>query len=152
MMKKSGQSSIEFLFVTGIGLLLIVAVAFAFLHATRGSEDKVRLQQAGVISASILQQANTVYSLGRNSWVTMDIVVPEEVVAIYTVENSSLVFEVTTSRGIVAQPVFSSTPITGVRPVGVVSYINDPSTVIHDGPTQLRITSLGSTVEIKAVS
>jgi hypothetical protein len=149
---KKGQSSIEFLIITGIGLLLITATAFAFINYTKGSSDKVQVQQVSSIGAAILEQVDTMYALGANSWITMDVVMPQDVTAMYTVNDEALVFEVGTSQGVVKQPVFSNVPIRGVNTSGEISYVYNESVVLHSGPTKFRISSLGAVVTIQAVS
>jgi hypothetical protein len=153
-MKKQvrAQSSVEFLAITGIGLLLITTVAAAFLSYTRDTGDQVALKQVNDIGNTILGQASTVYSWGGYSWVSVDAVLPDSIVAIYTTENNTLVFEVATQNGIVAQPIFSTTPITGVNVVGTRAHLNNGTMTIHEGATKFRITSLGSIVQIQAVS
>lgn len=148
---RRGQSSVEFLVVTGIGLLMLTGVAMVYLSYTRGSSDSVRLQQVNAIGETILQQASRVYGLGSNSWISVDVSMPEGVQDVYTVENNTLVFDVSTSNGIVSQPVFSTIPIFGVNQSGVRWYITN-GTVIHSGATRLRITSNGANVTIQATS
>lgn len=150
-MGERGQASIEFLLVSAAGLLLIVVVAFTFLSASRGTEDAARLQQVTTIGSSIIEQAGIVYALGTDSWIDVEVNLPSDVVAIYTIEGTSLVFDVVTQAGIVSQPVFSSVPITGVNTVGVRSDINLPPTNIHSGTMEIRVTSLGTQVEIRAM-
>jgi hypothetical protein len=147
-----GQSSIEFLMITGIGLLLITSVSFFFLQQSRSTADTTRLQQATDAGNTILGQALYVYSLGANSWVTVEISIPDDVLAIYTVENRTLVFDVGTRDGMVSQPVFSGVPVAGASLPDAQErrHVND-TTVVHSGRMRFRITSLGDTVQIRAV-
>lgn len=146
-----GQSSVEFLLVTAVGLLLLTSVSFFFLQQNRATTDTVRLQQATDVGHELLQQALYVYSLGANSWVTVEISMPDDVLAVYTVENDTVVFDVATRNGIVSQPVFSDIPITGINVSGVRAYVNN-NTRIHPGSTEFRVTSQGGIVTIAAVS
>ncbi len=155
-MRTRGQSSIEFLFVTAAGLLLVVVVAFSFLSASRSAEDRARLTQVNNIGNSIVEQASTVYALGANSWVNIDVNMPQSVVAVYTAENRAIVFDVQTSTGIVSLPVFSPTPLVGAAPaVGVRNDINTTIGTahiqIHSGNTPIRVTSQGSVVLVQAI-
>lgn len=146
-----GQSSLEFLLVTGIGLLLLTGVSFFFLEQNRNTSDTTQLQQATDAGAEILQQALYVFSLGRNSWVTLELALPGDIIAMYTVENDTLVFDVGTQRGVVSQPVFSDIPITGINITGARAHVNNV-TGMHGGATQFRITSQGDIVTIAAIS
>lgn len=146
-----GQSSLEFLTVTGIGLLVISAAAIAFLSYAQTSGDDARLAQVTDIGISIIGQANYWYSVGGYSWGTVDVVMPDNVIDVYTVENNTLVFDVETRYGIVRQPVFSTTPIIGYTTTGNISSIYSPAIGPHSGASKLRVTSLGSIVQIQAV-
>lgn len=151
-MKKRAQSSIEFLAVTGIGLLLIVGVSATYLTYSKGNEDKTRIQEATTAGQNIIQQAKTAYALGKNSWLTLEVTMPDKVLAIYTVENNTLVFDIGTQHGIISQPIFSSVPILGVNDMGTKNYITNGSVLLHAGKTGFRVTSLGANVTIQAVS
>jgi len=151
-MRKRAQSSVEFLAVTGIGILIIVGVAGVYLSYTKSNQDKVALQQVTNIGESVMQQVSTVYSLGKNSWVTLNVDMPDSVLAVYTVENNALVFDVGTIYGTVSQPVFSSITIIGVNTSGQKSFINTGNVTIHSGKTALRITSQGNNVTIQAIA
>lgn len=149
---RRAQSSVEFLLITGIGLFLISTAAIAFLSYTKQSGDDARLTQVTEIGNEILRQASWVYSLGGYSWVTVDATVPEGVTAIYTTESNALVFDVQTQYGVVSQPIFSTTPITGVNSTGAVSYVYNGSINAHQGQVKFRVTGTGPIVEIQAVS
>jgi hypothetical protein len=153
-MKKQvrAQTSMEFLVITGIGLLLITTVTYAFLQYNKDTADKATVEQVTSAGFVILQKAGEMHSYGANSWTTVEVNLPSGILAIYTVESDTLVFDVATSRGLVAQPVFSRTPIVGVREDGEKLHVNSGQVVIHDGPTQFRITSNGENVSIQAIS
>ena len=149
---KRGQSSVEFLLVTGIGLVLLTAVAMGYLTYTRASEDKMRVQQVQDIGNSIMQQANRVNSWGGNSWLPVDVTMPNNVLAIYTVDNNTLVFDVATKEGTISHPIFSTVTIVGVNQVGAKSFVNNGSVTIHEGTMHFRVTGRGTDVQIEATS
>lgn len=151
-MRKRAQTSVEFIAVSAIGMLLVVAIGAFYVNFAKGNEDAVRMQQVTSVGATIISQAQNVYSYGKNNWVTIDARIPDKVSAIYTVEGKALVFDVETSYGTVSQPVFSLTPITGVQPIGSKIHVNNASMSIHSGNMRFRATSLGGVVEIQAVS
>jgi len=150
------QSSVEFLVITGIGIFLLSTAAIAFLGFTQQSSDDTRLNQVVSVGNELLDEASWVYSLGGYSWVTIDANIPEGVTAIYVTESSTgqnaLVFEVQTQNGISSVPVFSRTPIVGVRTVGAQSFVyNGTILAPHAGQMQFRVTGTGPVVEIWAV-
>jgi len=150
--QRRGQSGIEFLAITGIGMLLLLGVSFLLLSDSRTSRDKAEVQQADQIGSQIISQARIVQAQGRNSWVTVEAQVPKSVKAIYTVEDNTLVFEIITSSGQVSQPVFSIVPIVGWYYVGPRKYLYDPtSTTVGGGVMRFNVLSNGSSVVISHI-
>lgn len=131
---------------------MITGVSFGYISYTNSQNDQVKLQQVTAIGTEIISTATRVNELGSNSWVTVDVSLPEEVLDIYTVENNTLVFDVATQGGIVSQPVFSPTAIMGITPVGNRTYVNDATLAIHSGRTRFRVTSQGSVVSVQMIS
>jgi hypothetical protein len=149
---KKGQSSLEFLVITAIGLFLIGGVTYGFLSYNQDTQEKARVQQATYVGNQLITAATSMYSKGTNSWTTIDVSMPPDLLAVYTVENNTLVFDVGTAQGTISQPVFSDVPIAGVRLDGSKLHLNNGTVVIHDGQTKFRVTSLGSVVTIQAIS
>ena len=108
---------------------------------------RVSFAKKKFLGSSIIAQAETVYALGINSWVTIEVNVPPNVQQIYTVENRTLVFEMQTGGGVVSQPVFSDVPIMGIVTIVNQSFLN---TTIHSGNTKIRIYSNGTLVILSA--
>ncbi len=112
--RAQGQSGVEFLAVTGIGLLMIVTISIFILGQTESERDESSLQQAQQIQSTLSAQAQEVWARGRNSWSTVDVVLPSTTKNITVVEGNTLVFDMSTSyAGIVAQPYFIPVPIAG---------------------------------------
>jgi hypothetical protein len=153
-MKKGvkGQSSVEFLVITAVGLFLISAVAYSFIRYTHATEDEATLQQASDIGDSILSEAAGVYARGGNTWVTLEVSMPENVQSVYTAEDRALVFDMGTSNGMLSQPVFGTVPIRGVNGTSAKAFVNNGTITIHEGKTRFRISSQGSYVLIQAMS
>jgi len=148
---RRGQSGIEFLAVTGIGMLLLLSVSFLLLSDSRSSRDRAEVQQAEQIGSELLSQARVVAAQGRNSWVTVEAQVPSSVDAIYTVENNTIVFDVMTSSGLVSQPVFSLIPVSGWYGIGQKMYLyNSSSTTIGGGVTRFTVAANGTAVILSA--
>jgi hypothetical protein len=149
---KKGQSSIEFLIITGFGLLLITGISFVFLNYSQTTQDQTRTQQASQIGSTFINNAGEMYALGANSWVTITVTMPDKIVDVYTTENNSIVFELGTATGVQTQPVFSSVPIRGVTVSGDRVSVYNTTVFPHSGPTDFRITSQGNVVTIQAIS
>ena len=143
-----GQSGIEFLAVTGIGMLLLLGVSFFLLSDSRSSRDQAEVQQAAQIGQELIGQARVVQAQGRNSWVTVEAQIPKSVQSIYTVEDNTIVFEVGTSNGVVSQPVFSLIPVSGWYVVGPRKYLYNYSAtpVVGGGTFRFTVTANGTTV------
>jgi len=110
---RRGQAGVEFLAVTAIGLLMIVGVSLFLLGQSRAQQDETALQQAQNGLTILANQAERVWALGRNSWVTVEFTLPETTSAFYSVEGNTLVMEIGTTYGLVAQPYFMPVPVMG---------------------------------------
>lgn len=149
MVTRRGQSGIEFLAVTGIGMVLLLAVSFVLLADSRSSRDQADMRQMQQLANELLAQARVVQAQGRNSWVTVEGVVPESVSAIYTVENDTLVYDLNTGRGPYSQPVFSLVPISGNTTIGVRAYLYEPSQRSPGGNHRFIVTANGTAAVIR---
>ena len=151
-MKKQvrGQSSVEFLVITGVGLLLLTTVSLFYLHYVQTSADQTRLQQVSSIGQTILQQAAIVNGWGSNSWKSVDVSMPDNVESIFIADNDAIVFNMTTQHGTVTQPVFTTMNLTGVTPAGSISYVTRNGLQIHPGLTTFQVTSVGNQIQIEA--
>ena len=65
-MKKAvaGQSSVEFLPITAIGLLLITTVTYTFLQYNKDTQDEATVEQVSSAGLVLLQKAGEMYSYG----------------------------------------------------------------------------------------
>jgi hypothetical protein len=143
-MVRRGQSGIEFLAVTGIGLVLLLGVSFFLLSDSKASKDQAQLRQIQQIGAEVIAKARVVQAQGRNSWVTVDAQVPDSVSAIYTVENNTLVFDVNTQNGVISQPIFSEVAIAGLRDVPPKRFLDTGT--FHAGVVRFTVYSNASVV------
>ncbi len=141
---RRGQSGIEFLAVTGIGMLLLLGVSFLLLSDSRTSRDEAEIQQAAQVGAVILSQANIVLAQGTNSWVTVEAQMPQSVKGIYLVDTSvaqksAIVFEMQTSKGLIYVPVFSKLdlegPVSAGSPPLANNFIVGSNWYIHAPPS-----------------
>lgn len=151
-----GQISVEFLMITAISLTIIGASAFVLLDYTRSASDQTGLQQVADIGYRVVSEAQNVYVYGDQSFVTVETSLPEGIRDIYVVDNSTLVFELATSRGAVTVPVFSDVPLSGMREVIPRDFINAADMPFSQGRATIRVTAvngvLGMRVEVHRIA
>lgn len=98
-----GQSSIEYLVIIGIALMLLIPGIAFFMQYSQETNQEVITNQLGVIGNDILTTSEEMYIYGENSWVTLDISLPQNLVSakIYTYPSTKndLVFEYETDGG-----------------------------------------------------
>lgn len=142
-----GQSGIEFLAVTAIGLMMLVGISLFILSGSSAERDETALQQGHQILSTLASQAETVWAMDKNSWLTPEVTLPENTKALYTVEGDTLVIEIGTSYGgTIAQPYFMRVPISG-------GYTSDGTrtSAFRDGeerggPVRIRVLNNGTSV------
>lgn len=144
--RRVGQSGVEFLAVTGIGLLLIVGVSVFLLGEGRTRQDDTRVEQATSVQRMILEQAQDVWSLGRNSWLTADVTLPEGTRDVLIVDDTTLLVIIETTQGRTAVPTFSELPLAGATLLGDAN-----SDGVVTGADQARIdAAIAGTVTLSA--
>ena len=79
-----GQISFEYLVIVGLAILVIVPALLFFLTFASGGDDAVAHTRVAEIGSQFLSTSSEVFSLGRNSWLTLDVTLPE------TIENISI--------------------------------------------------------------
>jgi type II secretory pathway pseudopilin PulG len=149
MVQRRGQSGIEFLAVTGIGMVLLLAVSFVLLADSRSSRDTAEMRQVQQVANELLAQARIVQAQGRNSWVTVEGTIPESVSAIYTVEDDTLVFDMNTAHGPFSQPIFSLVPIAGNTTIGAKKYLYNPAARSPGGNQRFIVTANGTAAVLR---
>ncbi|MFP4118501.1 MAG: hypothetical protein ACLFTH_00420 [Candidatus Woesearchaeota archaeon] len=77
--KKKGQSSIEYLFIVAIALLLIVPGTALFYQYSRNSQESLQHSQIFKIGSELVETGEMIYSVGENSWQTVEISFPDAV-------------------------------------------------------------------------
>lgn len=78
MFKKRGkaQSAIEYLSIVAIGLMVLIPGSYLFLNYSKSATDQVAANQLNIAGVEIINEAEKMYILGRNSWTTLEISLP----------------------------------------------------------------------------
>ncbi len=144
--KKKGQSAIEFLSIIGIALLMIIPASYLFLSQSRLTTDQIVSGQLDQIGGTIIGRANEMYSLGRESWTTINVNIPENIRSAYIANNEDLVFTYDTRQGR-SEAVFFVTrfQITNSTSTGYCT-ADICNLNLNPGMNEIRIMSLGSGV------
>ncbi len=99
---KKAQSSVEYLFVVALSLLLVVPASFLFFNYSKSSEDTVVASQIERAGNEVLLKAEEVYSIGNGSWITVEFKLPRKIAPnnpATIFNNDELVFNYSTQTG-----------------------------------------------------
>lgn len=142
-----GQSGIEFLAVTAVGLLMITGISIFLLGQTQSEQDSVTLQQTQQVMTVLASRAQQVWARGPNNWDTVDVTLPSNVANISTVENNTLIIDIdTVYAGRITQPYFMPVPISGGYGTdGERTAVFQPGSE-RGGPISIRVSSNGTAV------
>jgi hypothetical protein len=96
---KKAQSGVEYMAVVGIALLVLTAGTLILSNYSRSINDQVITNQITIIGNTIINNAETMYVLGNESWVTIEFNFPTSVKSTIINDNKDLVFSYYTSSG-----------------------------------------------------
>lgn len=71
-----GQSSVEYLSVVAIALMVLIPGSYLFLNYSKSTSEQVSANQLNLAGVDIINEAEKMYVLGKNSWVTLEISLP----------------------------------------------------------------------------
>ncbi|MBU1767822.1 MAG: hypothetical protein KJ648_06960, partial [Candidatus Omnitrophica bacterium] len=105
-MHKKAQISTEYMFIIGLAMAILIPGSVIFYQYTQTSNEQSIAAQINQIGKTIINNAETIYVVGKNSWTTLQISFPETIVDAYILDSEDeLVIEYATQRG-VTQAVF----------------------------------------------
>lgn len=147
---KKGQSAVEYLSIVAIGLMVLIPGSYLFLNYSKSTTDQVSSSQLNLAGVEIINEAEKMYVLGRNSWTTVEISMPGIFHSAAINNGTELYFNYSTQTG-PSQVVFF--------PVGF-NISNSTTTVCNGncdlnltaGVNRLRIQSQGEYVSIKKIT
>lgn len=138
---RKAQVSIEYLFILSLALAIIIPGSALFYNYSKDSNERIVSSQINRIGNNIITNAEQMYTIGKDSWITLEVSFPESTIDAYIVDNSELVITYKTSRGITESVFFTDIPIEG-------TYSGNVSSEFHDGNMKIKIESEGDSVLI----
>jgi hypothetical protein len=133
----------------GFALLVIVAGTLIFFSYSKKSSDQIVSSQLNNIGSTIMSNAESMYVLGNESWVTMEFNFPSNVKSAVISTNKEMFFSFSTSVGTSYVVFFSDKFNISTGDPSCVAYC---SLGFTPGINKVRIKSLGNTVSISKVN
>ena len=112
MLRAKAQSSVEYLFIVVLALTLILPASFLFFDFSRSSEGAVISSQINRVGNQLLSSAEQVYVIGNNSRVTLNLVLPDNLISAIVYDEVELVISYYTQTGVSQAVFFSDVNIT----------------------------------------
>jgi hypothetical protein len=79
LQKRRAQAGIEYLAIVGIALVVLASGMVIFLDYSKASNTQVISSQLDIIGKTIMTNAEAMYVLGNESWITIDFNFPSVV-------------------------------------------------------------------------
>lgn len=73
------QSSIEYMFIVGIALMIIVPGTALFFQYSQDSQENLLHSKVYRIGSELVSTGEMIYSVGENSWQTVEVSMPETI-------------------------------------------------------------------------
>jgi len=141
-----GQSSVEYLFVVALSLMLVIPASFLFLGYSSSQEDTISAAQINRIGNEVLTKSEEMYVIGNNSWMTMEIILPDNFKKARIYGERELVIDYYIKSGYTQAVFFSDVDITN----GTHRCVSNPCDVqMFAGINMIRVTSRGDHVFIE---
>ena len=140
---KKGQSAIEYIFVVALALLIIVPGTIIFYQYTQSSQKAIVSSQIYKIGNDIVSGAQMMYSVGDNSWQTIEIHFPSTIheVKVYN-EGTNGILVIKHGTDYISDAVFfSRVPLLNSTADESNDCSNGCIIPIHKGLNELRIES-----------
>ena len=120
--KKEAQISVEYMFIIGFITLITIPLILIYHSYTQGSNDEITSSQMNQVAKKVVDAAESVYYLGEPSQTTLNVNIPNNVVAADLSAGYEVVFEINTKSGRTDIVRSSSVNITGSLPVNQGNY------------------------------
>ncbi len=91
-LKKRAQAGVEYLTIIGIALVVLASGMVIFLDYSKSSNTQVVASQLDIIGNTIMSNAEAMYVLGNESWVTVEFNLPSSVTETAISVNSEMYF------------------------------------------------------------
>jgi len=70
------QASVEYLSIVAIALLVLIPSSYLFLNYSKSASEQVSASQLNLAGLQIISEAEKMFILGRDSWVTLELSLP----------------------------------------------------------------------------
>jgi uncharacterized protein (UPF0333 family) len=107
------QSSLEYLLIVALTLVLFVPTTYLFYNYSKESSQEISDAQIIQLGRNIVDSAESIFYTGQGSKTVIELNIPENVIGAVIIDKKELVFNVTTGYGISELVFFSSVNITG---------------------------------------
>ncbi|MGM5482419.1 MAG: hypothetical protein ACQESF_03060 [Nanobdellota archaeon] len=112
MNKKRGQASLEYTFIVGIALIMIMPLILIYMNNQTTVRDDVNIIQAKNIVNSIVDNSEKVYFIGSPSKTTIEVRMPETISDVI-IENNKVTFKIRTAESVLSVSKYSDVNLTG---------------------------------------
>ena len=150
---KLAQSSVEYIFIVAFALMIVIPGAYVFSQYTTGSQAALRNAQIYKTGNDIVDSAELMYSVGENSWQTLEITFPEGVDQVKVFNTSNGITELVIyyqDRYLSESVFFSDVLITNSSSTSssIVDCTNGCVVPFHEGQNHVRVESLTNSLII----
>jgi hypothetical protein len=76
---KKAQSAVEYIFIVALALMLIIPGTIIFYQYSQASQKAIVSSQVYKIGSDLVGAAHSMYSVGENSWQTLEISFPSSI-------------------------------------------------------------------------
>ena len=108
-----GQSSMEYLIITGFSLLLLFAIMAVAYYQTSTFSGDVAAAQVQKVGNQIVDAANIAYYAGPPTKKTITVYFPDHINEVI-VANQSIIFMMRGTGGAYEYPIYAATNMTGI--------------------------------------
>lgn len=155
-MKRKGQSSVEYIFIVAFALAIIIPAAVLFYRYSADSQENLAASQITRIGNDIVDSAELMFSVGENSWQTLELTVPNQVQSmtiVYDVSGATNLTEVAIRFGDGSSSTalfFTPIPLRNVSPSDptYTSCVAGCQVYLSPGLNKIRVSSHPSDVVI----
>ena len=146
---RRAQGAIEYLSIVGIALMVLIPATILFLNYSKSTSDGVIANQLNFAGLEIYENAEKMFVIGKGSWVTLEINMPDSYKDGGIVGNNEMFFTYSTSQG-ESQAVFFFDKFYVSNGRDECNSYCDLS--FNPGVNRVRIESNGTTVFIRKMS
>lgn len=135
--------------------MVIVPTLLFFLTFTGTSADSVSHSRVNEIGMEMMETAQNVYALGRHSWLTLDVNVPDSVDGFYISNSSEIVIQYNTKYGLTDAVFYPRNDLVILNASGLGLNSAEELNIIaagRPGVMSLRFTSQGQNVTVEEMS